>query len=96
MEPKPITSVPCTHRGGGGHLFRHNLQGVDHGDVAQTLSNRQGSVAILKRVRERKSEEREGGLRPEPMSSPAAPHEPAFRSKTRHSLGKITSFYHYI
>jgi len=33
-------------RGGGGDLLRYNLQGVDHGDVAQTLSNRQGGVAI--------------------------------------------------
>lgn len=41
-----------THRGGGGHLLRHHLQGVDHGDVAQTLGDGQGGVAILKKERE--------------------------------------------
>lgn len=56
LEPKLSRAVPLTHRGGGGDLLRHNLQGVDHGDVAQPLSNRQGRVAILKRVNERKSE----------------------------------------
>lgn len=40
-----------THRGSGGDLFSHNLQGVNHGDVAQPLSNRQGCVTILKRER---------------------------------------------
>lgn len=49
MGPKP-TAV--THRGGGGDLLGHDLQGVDHGDVAQTLGDGQGSVAVLRRARE--------------------------------------------
>lgn len=47
-EPKSMGSF-C--RGGGGDLLRYSLQGVHHGDVAQTLSNRQGSVAILRSER---------------------------------------------
>lgn len=40
---------PLTHCRGGGDLLRHNLQGVDHRDVAQPLSDGQGRVAILER-----------------------------------------------
>lgn len=50
--PKP-TAV--THRGGGGDLLGHDLQGVDHGDVAQTLSDGQGGVAVLRRAREKRA-----------------------------------------
>lgn len=40
--------------------------------------------------------EREGGLWCEPMRSLSTLHEPAFPSKTRHSLGKSQLFYCYI
>lgn len=40
--------------------------------------------------------EREGGLWCEPMRSLSTLHEPAFPSKTRHSLGKSRLFYRYI
>lgn len=51
---RPVIS---THRGGGGDLLSHNLQGINHRDVAQPLSNRQGCVTILEREKEGKSEE---------------------------------------
>lgn len=53
-KPRGQERMSCTHRGSGGDLFSHNLQGVNHGDVAQPLSNRQGRVTILKREREGK------------------------------------------
>lgn len=46
--------TPGTHRGGGGDLLGHNLQGVDHRDVAQPLRNGQGGVTILERGNGRK------------------------------------------
>lgn len=57
-KPRGQEQISClgTHCGRGGDLFSHNLQGVNHGDVAQPLSNRQGSVTILKREKEGKSE----------------------------------------
>lgn len=48
-----------THRGGGGDLLSHDLQGVDHGDVAQTLGDGQGGVAILKKQERERDRERE-------------------------------------
>lgn len=39
--------APGTHRGRGGHLLRHHLQRVHHGDVAQALGDGQGGVSIL-------------------------------------------------
>lgn len=49
--PKPAA---VTHRGGGGDLLGHDLQGVDHGDVAQTLRDGQGGVAVLRGAREKR------------------------------------------
>jgi hypothetical protein len=97
-KPRGQERISClgTHRGSGGDLFSHNLQGVNHGDVAQPLSNRQGRVTILKREKEGKEWERLGrtALRASELTRGAAWASTSFQNKAQ--LRKITSFYHYI
>lgn len=88
---------PLTHCRGGGDLLRHNLQGVDHRDVAQPLSDGQGRVAILERGvgggGRREGERGKGRERMEPVSSP--PQKPA-PPPMPGVVEEITRFHHHI